>query len=174
MSAPLFAAIAAGCIGVSVAVQGLPDFVKACLGAAAAFSVLEAADTIIPYPIVAGPHAAVAAILFAGPAMSLEKKIMGVLGGHAVAMAVAIAHVKLLPEAAKWAAKTAIVAAAIGAQKAAGTVHPPACGIAFVWATSGQDDPMKAIGPIIGCAILIAVKELIDALSGSSAKAKAA
>ena len=33
---------------------------------------------------------------------------------------------------------------------------------------------MKAIGPIIGCAILIAVKELIDALSGSSAKAKAA
>jgi CBS-domain-containing membrane protein len=122
----------------------------------------------VPYPIVAGPHAAVAAILFAGPAMPLPKKIMAVLGGHAVAMAVAIAQVKLLPEAAKWAAKTAIVAAAIGAQKAAGTVHPPACGIAFVWATSGQGDPTKAIGPLIGCAILIAVKQLMEEISGSN------
>ena len=174
MSAPLFAAIAAGCIGVSVAVKGLPDAVKSCLGAAAAFAVLEAADTVIPYPVVAGPHAAVAAILFAAPAMPLQKAIMGVIGGHIVAMVVSIGQVMFLPEAAKWAAKTTIVAAAIGAQKAAGTVHPPACGIAFVWATSGQDDPMKAIGPLIGCCLLIAVKYTIVALTAGDGKAKGA
>ena len=65
------------------------------------------------------------------------------------------------------------VAAAIGAQKAAGAVHPPACGVAFVWATSGQGDPMKGIGPLIGCVILIAVKYGIDALAGQVAGGKA-
>ena len=172
MSAPLFAAIAAASIGAIVAVKQLPDWAKSCLGAAAAFSALEAADFFVPYPIVSGPHAAVAAILFAGPPMPLQKALMGVIGGHVVAMAIAIGQVMLLPEAAKWAAKTAIVAAAIGAQKAAGTVHPPACGVAFVWATSGQGDPMKAVGPLIGCCVLIGIKELIVALTAGDAKAK--
>ena len=172
-TAPLFAVVAAVCIAASVGAKGLPDAVKSFLGAAAAFAALEAADEFIPYPIVAGPHAAVAAILFAAPAMPLQKALMGVLGGHVIAMAVAIGQVMFLPEVAKWAAKTAIVAAAIGAQKAAGAVHPPACGVAFVWATSGQGDPMKGIGPLIGCVILIAVKYGIDALAGQVAGGKA-
>ena len=51
MSATLFVALAAGCIAVGQ-LRGLPDFVKSFLGAAAAFSVLEAADEFIPYPVV--------------------------------------------------------------------------------------------------------------------------
>ena len=124
-------------------------------------------------------------------------------------MAIAVLQLMLLPEAAKWAARTAIVAAAVGAQKAAGTVHPPACGIAFVWVTSGQvsvwvaravvfmvrhstlpvilspnprslalapsqGDPRKGAGPLIGCAILIMVKQAIEALESFSGKTKRA
>ena len=58
-----FSRRAAVCIAASIGAKGLPDAVKSFLGAAAAFAALEAADEFIPYPIVAGPHAAVAAIL---------------------------------------------------------------------------------------------------------------
>ena len=136
---------------------------------------LEAADTVVPYPIVAPPHAAVVAILFAAPAKGATDTAKAVLGGHVAAMAMAILQLKVLPmvPAAAFAAKTVIVALAVGAQKAAGAVHPPAIGIAFIWATTGQDDPMKAVGPLIGCTVLIAVQQLWNELTASN-KPKAA
>ena len=140
--------------------------------AAAAFACLEAADSFIPYPIVSGPHAAVVAILFAMPAKPLQDTLIGVLGGHIVAAGMAVAQVKFLPAAAVPMAKTIIVALAVGAQKMTGAVHPPACGVAFVWATSGQDDPMKLAGRSSGT-ILIVVQQAWNALTAGSGKAKA-
>ena len=160
MSAPMFGAIAAACAGLAVMVKDLPPYVTSALGAAFAFALLEAADEFIPYPIVAVPHAAVACILFAAPVKAAAETAQGVLGGHVAAAGVAVALLKVkLPAAAAFALKTIAVALAIGVQKALGTVHPPAIGIAFVWATSGQDDPMKLVGPLIGCCVLIAAQQ---------------
>ena len=50
-------------------------------------------------------------------------------------------------------------ALAVGAQKAFGAVHPPAVGMAFVWATTGKTDIMGLVGPLIGCAVLIACQQ---------------
>lgn len=162
----MFAVIAASCLGLAAVGSALPAYVKSALGAAAAFAILEAADPLIPYPIVAGPHAAVAAILFAAPAAPLQKTAMSVLGGHVLAAGVAILQVKFLPPAAAVAMKTLVVCLAIGAQKAAGAVHPPAVGMAFVWATTGIDDPLKLVGPLIGCVILLVVQQIWLALTG--------
>ena len=145
-----------------------------CIGphsAAAAFAVLEASDAFIPYPIVSGPHAAVVSLLFATPVKPLQDTVIGVIGGHVVAAGMAVLQVKFLPAAAVPMAKTIVVALAVGAQKLSGAVHPPACGVAFVWATSGQDDPLKLIGPLIGCSIIIAVQQAWNAATSGKAKA---
>ena len=170
MSAAIFGAIAIATLGIAAAVKGLPAYVISALGAACAFATLEAADTVIPYPCLAGPHAAVVAILFAAPAKGLYDTAFAVLGGHIVAAGIAILQLKLLPPSAAFLTKTIVVTLAVGAQKALGTVHPPACAIAFVWATSGQDDPMKLVGPLIGCTILIVVQQAFIALTASKPK----
>ena len=118
-----------------------------------------------------GRHAAVTAILFGAPAKGLQDTAIGVLGGHVIAAVLAVLQLKMIPEVAQFASKTLIVAVAVGAQKACGAVHPPAVAIAFVWATSGQTDPMKLVGPLIGCTILIAVQQVWVALTSVKAKA---
>jgi CBS-domain-containing membrane protein len=106
------------------------------------------------------PHAAVAAILFAAPPKPAGETAVAVLGGHLVAVALAILQVKFLPVQAAAVVKVLVVALAVGAQKATSTVHPPAVAMAFVWATSGNDDPLKAVGPLIGCTLLVVVQQL--------------
>lgn len=161
-NAQLFAAAASVCLAVGIATKSssLPAYVGSALGAAFAFSVLELAAGSIPYPILAGPHAAVAAILFAAPAKGMKDTAVAVLGGHLVAMGIALLQVKYLPAQAAFAAKTIVVMLAVGAQKALGAVHPPAVAVAFIWATSGQDDPLKVVGPLIGCAILVVCQQV--------------
>lgn len=167
-----FGALAAACAGAGVFVKGVPPFVTAALGAAFAFSVLEVADQFIPYPIVAGGHAAVTAILFATPPKSATATATAVLGGHVIAAGVALAQTKLLPEAAAFAVKTLVVMLAVGAQKAADAVHPPACALAFAWATSKQTDPLALLGPLIGCAVLIGCQQAWVQMTAAPAKGK--
>ena len=157
-----FIAVAAVAALAGVVGRGLPVFVVNALGAAFAFSCLEVANHFIPHPLVAGGHAAIAAILFASPAKGAPAAthVRGVLGGHVIAAGVAIGLAKALPEAAAFATKTVIVTLVIGAQSAAGALHPPACALAFVWATTKETDPMKLVGPLIGCAVLIVCQQV--------------
>jgi len=158
----LFAAMAGVVTALGVAGKStgkMPAWASAALGAAAAFSLLEVADAFIPYPLVAGPHAAVVGILFAAPPKNAMATAKGVLGGHIVAVGAAIL-LQMAPLAGlDFALKTLVVMAAVGAQKATDTVHPPACGVAFMWAAGGKTDPAALVGPLIGCAILIAVQQ---------------
>ena len=172
---PYFLAIAVAALAGGQLVKGLPDWVGNALGAAFAFSILEAvsASSIIPYPIVAGGHAAVTAILFATPPKTAIDTARAVLGGHVIAASMALALAHGLPEAAGFAIKTVIVTLAVGAQKAAGAVHPPACALAFMWATSAETSPYKLIGPLIGCSVLIVCQQAWVAL-GKEAKAEKA
>merc|ERR1719183_2155044 len=164
---PYFVAIAAAAVVVGQLVKGLPPFVGTALGAAFAFSVLEAADTFIPYPIVTGGHAAVTAILFATPLKSAPVAAVakGVIGGHVIAAGAAIGLAMGLPQSAAFAIKTVIVTLAVGAQSAAAAVHPPACALAFVWATTAETDATKLVGPLIGCAVLIACQQVWNTLN---------
>ena len=66
-----------------------------------------------------------------------------------------------------------VVMLAVGAQKALGAVHPPAVAMAFIWATSGQDDPLKGVGPLIGCAILVVCQQVWLELTGPTPAGKA-
>ncbi len=168
-------AAVAAVAGVATAGRGVPAFVVSAMGAAFAFSSLEVANHFIPYPIVAGGHAAITAILFASPAKgaSAATHLRGVLGGHVIAGGLAIGLAKALPEAAAFATKTVIVTLVIGAQSAAGALHPPACALAFVWATTKETDPMKLVGPLIGCAVLIVCQQVWLVLTAPKAPAAA-
>ena len=168
----MLAAVAAVAVGVAKYVKDLPAWATSALGAAAAFATLEVVDTFLEYPCVAGGHAAVAAILFATPAKDAYETAVAVLGGHAVAAGVALLQLAALPEQAVFATKTIVVAAAVGAQKYAGTVHPPACALAFVMATTGNNDPKSLIGPLLGCAILIAAQQAFIELTKDGAGGK--
>ena len=168
-------AAVAALAGVATAGRGLPGYVVSALGSAFAFASLEVANHFIPYPIVAGGHAAITAILFASPAKGAPAAthVRGVLGGHVIAAGVAIGLAKALPEAAAFATKTVIVTLVIGAQSVAGALHPPACALAFVWATTKETDPMKLVGPLIGCAVLIVCQQVWLVLTAPKAPAPA-
>uniref|UniRef100_A0A7S2DC71 HPP transmembrane region domain-containing protein n=1 Tax=Haptolina brevifila TaxID=156173 RepID=A0A7S2DC71_9EUKA len=166
----IFAGLAVACTAIGVAGSALPSYAKAALGVATAFAVLEVANELIPYPLIGAPHAAVATVLFAAPSKPLQETALTVIGGHIIAVALAVLQVKFLPAAAAALVKTLVVALSVGAQKATGTVHPPAVAMAFVWATTGNNDPLKAIGPLIGCSVLIGVQQLWIVLTSSKAK----
>ena len=162
----MFAAIAAVAVGVAKYVKDLPAWATSALGATAAFATLELLDNFIDgHNVVSAGHAAVAAILFATPAKDAAETAKAVLGGHAVAAGVALIRLAALPEQAVFATKTIVVAAAIAAQKYAGTVHPPACALAFMTAANGTKDPNALIGPFLGCAILIGAQQAFIALT---------
>eukprot|EP01079_Euglenida_sp_SAG-EU17-18_P000939 gene939-2584_t len=115
MAVLIFGAIAVATLAIAVACKGrVPAFVTSALGAACAFSALEAADTVSPYPCLAGPHAAVVAILFASPAKGPVDTAVAVLGGHIVAAGIAILQLRFLPASAALLAKTLVVALAVG------------------------------------------------------------
>ena len=63
--------------------------------------------------------------------------------------------------------KVIAVSLAIGAMKSADAVHPPAVSFAFLFVTGGKTYDF-AIGPIIGCAVLIAAQELYTMAVGDA------
>ena len=135
----------------------------AAFGALFAFALLEACEMAIfkPYAgfgIVAGGHAAVAAILFAAPAKGAKDTAYAVVGGHVVATIAYLLQLAIVPASCVAAYKTLIVALCIYGQKAAGAVHPPAVAFAFL-SVMANKGAMDAVGPIIGCALLVAFQQ---------------
>lgn len=175
---PMFVGLAIlGLIGTYLAKQNGIGELAAALGAATAFAALEAAQEVIFKPqfglsIVAGGHAAVSTILFATPAKSMADTFYGVVGGHVIATLVGMAQLALAPAALDFATKTVTVTLVILAQKALGAVHPPACAFAFMFVGGGKTYE-DAIGPIVGCAVLILLQQGILAATDDGKKKKA-
>ena len=114
--------------------------------------------------------AAVTAILFATPPKDLKATAWSVLGGHVVAVLVALLQLGVLPVEAAFAAKTVIVSLVVLAMKLADAVHPPACAFAFLF-VMGKQGPWDAAGPLIGCAILICCQQALLQLPAASVPA---
>jgi len=171
---------AAGCTAGRQAASSVPsdDFSSAVaaltLGAAASFATLEAANLFVFLPAgfnaVAGGHAAVTAILFCMPPKTATATAYNVLGGHALAALAGVAQLAALPASLAFASKTLITVAIVLAMKSFDAVHPPAAAFGFL-AVAGNKGLVDAVGPLLGCAVLIACQQLWLQLPGPKAKA---
>jgi len=157
---PMFAAVAVGGFVGSYLAKGAGIGALAiALGATAGFAALELADAAVFKPmaglsIVAGGHAAVATILFATPSKPLQATMYSVVGGHIVATLAGMFQLAFVPPQLAFAAKTVTVTLVILGQTSAGAVHPPATAFAFLF-VAGNKGYMDAVGPIIGCTLLV-------------------
>lgn len=169
------AAALAGLAGSYACKQAGQASLATALGACFGFAALELVDATItkPFlgmPIVVGGHAAVTAILFAAPALPAATTAYKVLGGHIVATIAGLIQLNFIPPDLATLTKTLCITLAVLGQKATDSVHPPACAFAFIFVT-GNKGYEFAIGPIVGCAVLIAAQQAWLAVTASGAPA---
>ena len=162
-----FGALAAAClVGAYITKQAGSASLSIGLGAAFAFSVLEALDLAVVKPNLGVScfypgHAPVTVILFAMPAAPAAATAFKVLGGHCAITATSylLVAMKANLEMLAFASKVLTVGLGVFAMKTADAVHPPAAAFALAF-VGGSKDPTFAIGPLIGCAILIACQRV--------------
>ena len=168
MSAVPFLAIAGACIvGAAVAKQMGMGAPNVAFGAAFAFAMLEGVELLakpqLGFGLFYPGHAPVTAILFAMPAKPAQATAWGVLGGHVAVTLTSLAQLYLVPDTVAFATKTITVFLAMLAMKLGDAVHPPACAFALAF-VGGNKDPMFALGPLIGCIVLIVCQRVWLAL----------
>jgi len=172
------ATAAAALVGAAVAKQMGIAPLSIALGAAFAFAVLEAVDAGAVKPYLGFSafypgHAPVTVILFAMPTKPATATAFAVLGGHVAVTLTGLAQLYLLPASMAFATKVVTVGAAVLAMKASDAVHPPAAAFALAF-VGGNKGPMDAVGPLIGCATLIACQRVWLALPEAAGKGKKA
>ena len=116
-----------------------------------------------PPTVVSRAASPVAVILFAMPSKPAQATAYGVIGGHIAVTLTSVAQLYVMPEQLAFATKIITVGLAVLAMKMGEAVHPPACAFALAF-VGGNKGPMFAIGPLIGCAILIACQRIWLAL----------
>lgn len=168
----------ASLLGALVAKQAGIAPLSTALGAAFAFSFLEALDVAVVKPYLGFSsfypgHAPVAVILFAMPTKTATATAFAVLGGHVLVTLTGLIQLTLLPTSLSFATKIVTVFMGIFAMKAADAVHPPACAFALAF-VGGNKSAVDAVGPLIGCAVLILCQRvwlsLPDAAKAAPAK----
>ena len=159
-----FGALAAAClVGAYITKQAGSASLSIGLGAAFAFSVLEALDLAVVKPNLGVScfypgHAPVTVILFAMPAAPAAAtfKVLGLRYHRDV---VPSRRDEGEPRDARLRVEVLTVGLGVFAMKTANAVHPPAAAFALAFVGVSKDTTF-AIGPLIGCAILIACQRV--------------